>query len=161
MTTTETPTATALAETLADIRDWTVYRLANEADAGSSDFDVDGAGARFLASVRDDVLDRVEYATADADADDLGSAVESLREDAVSEIADAAPDVYNFTRWSEFVDLAAWQEDISEHGESEDLTSAAGVALYMIAERLAVAVLDTITEALTDAEDDAETDAED
>ena len=145
---TETPTATALAETLAEIRDWTVYRLANEADAGSSDFDVDGAGARFLTSVRDDVLDRVEYATADTDADDLGSAVESLKEDAIHEIADAAPDVYNFTRWSEFVDLAAWQEDISEYGEPEDLTGAAGFALYMIAERLAVAVLDTVIEAI-------------
>jgi hypothetical protein len=157
MTTTETTgTATALAETLADIKSWTVYRLSNEADAGSSDFDPDGAGARFLASVRDDVLDRVEYATADTDADALSDAVESLKEDAVHEIADAAPDVYTFTRWSEFVDLAAWQEDLSEFGETpDDLTDAAGVALYMIAERLAVAILDAITEALDDADDES------
>jgi hypothetical protein len=155
MTTTETTeTATALAETLADIKSWTVYRLANEADAGSSDFDPDGAGARFLASVRDDVLDRVEYATTETDADDLADAIEALREDAVHEIADAAPDVYTFTRWSEFVDLAAWQEDISEYGDpaGDNLTRAAGVALYMIAERLAVAIFETISEALADAE---------
>jgi hypothetical protein len=155
MTTTETTgTAAILAETLADIRTWTVYRLSNEADAGSSDFDPDGAGARFLSSVRDDVLERVEYELNTADADDLTDAVESIREDAVHEIADAAPDVYTFTRWSEFVDLAAWQEDISELGGDlgDDLTGAAGVALYIIAERLAVAILDTITEALDDTE---------
>lgn len=99
-------------------------------------------GARFLRSVEDavyELADRVGAIDTDTINDD-GS---------VHEIADAAPDVYTHTRWQEFTDLAAWQEDISEYGEidGDDLErSVAGVALYMIAERLAWALLEELAE---------------
>lgn len=73
----------------------------------------------------------------------------------MAEIADAAPDVYTHTRWQEFADLGAWQEDPTEIGsDGSDMTAAAGVCLYMIAERLAWALLGELAE--QDDEDDDE-----
>lgn len=97
------------------------YELARLADCGSPDTP-ESPGAALLLSVQDDVNDL------DARPDD----------DDTHQIADGAPDVYTYKRWQEFVDLAAWQEDLDELGGTpEDLTEAAGVALYIIARRLA------------------------
>lgn len=57
--------------------------------------------------------------------------------DVVHEIADGVVPIYTHERWLVFVDLAAYNEDVSEYGsEDTDLTAQAGVALYMIAERV-------------------------
>lgn len=64
-------------------------------------------------------------------------------EDGISETADAIVPVYTHQRWLVFVDLAAYQEDPSGLGaDTSDMTAAAGVALYMIAERLLTALLE-------------------
>lgn len=92
------------------------------------------AGAVLLAGVRDAVVEAIrDGSITEHDRDDRGQ---------LHEIADGAPSVYNHTRWREFTDLAAWQED-NEFGDwPDDLTEAAGIALYQIAERLCNALVD-------------------
>jgi hypothetical protein len=94
----------------------------------------DSPGARLLDHVRDAVSEHIEWVDEPVtDPFDYG--------DAINEIADGAPDVYTHARWLEFVDLCAYEEDPSELGaDCSDMTVAAGVALYMIAERLATAL---------------------
>ena len=65
-----------------------------------------------------------------------------LLADDIAEVADSAPSVYTAARWAQFADLAAWNEDIADYGPLDDLTASAGVALYMIAERLAAALVE-------------------
>lgn len=57
-------------------------------------------------------------------------------EDGIHELADGSVPVYNSDRWEVFVELQAWQEDISDYGNPESLTQGAGIALYAIARRL-------------------------
>lgn len=137
------------------IKDRTVYSLAGDADCASPDSET-SPGARLLTHVRDAVTDLIEYdpdAWREAvDTDD----VQSLDYNgAVSEIADGAPSVYTNTRWTEFADLAAWQEDPTELGfEGSDMTQAAGICLYMIAERLAWALIEEAKDNTPDADED-------
>jgi hypothetical protein len=98
----------------------TAFALSNMAGCGCPDA-IDSPGAQFLLGVQEMVNDRDER-----------------DEDAIHEIADSAPDVYTYTRWQEFVDVAAWNEDLDDLGGSTgDMTQDAGVALYLIASRLA------------------------
>lgn len=123
------PTSTAL--------DFNAYQLARMAECSSPD-SLDSAGAKFLVSV----LDMVNEALSDGET--LESAEDSGR---LHEIADGAPDVYTYTRWQEFVDLEAYNEDPVDLGvDPSDLTAAAGVCLYMIAERLARALFEAATD---------------
>ena len=130
-------------EAIAEVQSWTTYRLASEAECGNPD-NLDSPGAQMLDSVRRDTLERIGYAT---DSDGVID-FELLRDEAVFEIGDSAPSVYNYPRWQEFVDLAAWQEDIDESGKRDDgtidMTEQAGIALSQIAERLVNAILDFI-----------------
>lgn len=57
-------------------------------------------------------------------------------EEGIHELADGSVPIYNIDRWEAFVELQAWQEDISDYGKPESLTDGAGVALYIIARRL-------------------------
>lgn len=105
-------------------------QLARMAGCGDPDT-ADSAGSRFLFSVRDAVADAIDN--------------DEMDEDTAHEIADSAPDVYTHQRWLEFVDLAAYQEDVSEYGPTDDdLTRLAGVALYAIAERLVAALVEEV-----------------
>ena len=146
---------------LPTFRHLTTWHLANLAGCGSPDrpdgigvsppadlSTVDPSpGAKFLRSVADDLAERIAYVFADLDP--AGCDLARELEGEVQEVADAAPSVYTFTRWQEFTDLAAWQEDATELGASaDDLTGAAGVALYMIAERLALALVEAWGEEL-------------
>lgn len=105
--------------------DRTVWQLARLAECADPDT-FESAGAKFLIHVEDAVAEALE--------------ADELDEDRIHEIADSAPDVYTFQRWLEFVDLAAWQEDLDDYvpdpSMSNDMSAMAGVALYMIAERL-------------------------
>lgn len=107
---------------MSDTSTYTAFRLANMAGCACPDSDT-SAGASFLLGIELDYRERKEYGP--------------VTDDVVSEIADGAPNVYNYQRWQQFVDLAAWQEDVEDlAGGSEDMTTLAGLALYMIAERL-------------------------
>ena len=138
---------TELEEWADEWRTTSAYALAREADCGSPDSD-ESAGARMLYSVRDAVLEACEYRNVATVRE-----VEMLREDGTDhELADAGPDIYTHTRWAEFVDLAAYQEDVSEHDTRDSLTELAGVALYMICERLVAVMLESLEAYLSDSD---------
>lgn len=136
--------------TLDEIKEWT-YALSGKdlADCGDPD-SLESAGMAFLTSVRDAVVEGIEDGTFDPDSDE--------RDDYSGEIhtiADNAPDIYTHRRWQEFVDLAAYQEEPEIDGTwPEDLTQAAGVALFQIAERLAYAILREWREGLAEVSED-------
>ncbi len=103
-----------------------IYTLARLADCGDPDTP-ESDGATFLRSVESSVAEAIEYG-ADADT--------------AHEIADGCVPVYTHGVWSTFVDLQAYQEDATELGDDgSDLTKSAQIALYMIGERLATALL--------------------
>jgi hypothetical protein len=107
------------------------YRLASMADVPSPDA-ADSPAARFLERIQSDVND---LTIEDWD--------HETRYDAAHEIADGAVPIYTHERWRVFVDLCAYNEDLDEvGGSSGDMTQDAAVALYMIAERLVLALLD-------------------
>lgn len=144
---------------LPTFRDLSTWHLANLAGCGSPDRP-DGIGvsppadlstvapspgALYLRSVADDLAERIAYAFADDDPRqyDPGELPYMLA-DELHEVADAAPSIYTGARWAEFADLAAWDEDPSDIGGwPADLNDAAGMALYMIAERLAWALVES------------------
>lgn len=65
----------------------------------------------------------------------------------LSEEADSTVPIYTHERWTTFADLAAYDEDTDElAGPDTDMTSRAGIALYMIAERLIRAIIAEETE---------------
>lgn len=57
-------------------------------------------------------------------------------EEGIHELADLSVPVYTSDLWATFVELQAWQEDISDYGTPESLSQGAGIALYFIARRL-------------------------
>jgi hypothetical protein len=123
----------------------TAYGLSADAECGSPDSH-ESAGAAFLVSVRDDILDRLTSFDADdreaflRDADTL--------EDVVHEVADGAVPIYTYPKWQAFVDLQAYEEDVTDlAAENADMESRAGTALYMIAERLASTLIAEVHEA--------------
>lgn len=113
------------------IREMTAYELSRLADCGTPDHS-ESSGALFLKSIRDEVLEAFGETELD----------ESIDEDRVHQIADNAPDVYTHKRWQEFVDLQAYDEDVNDYlTGTENLTTIAGLALYVIAERLVTALV--------------------
>jgi hypothetical protein len=107
---------------------WELARLASCADPDA----IDSWGAEWLRGVASEVE---EIRAAREEGHDLA--------DLIHERADARVPVYTWDRWATFVDLGAWSEDLSEIGDgtSCDMTADAGVALYLIAERLLFALL--------------------
>ncbi|AGM12245.1 OCR-like antirestriction protein [Streptomyces phage Danzina] len=130
---------------LRDIKQYGAYRLASLADTGTPENHW-SEGGKLLISVRDSVLEAVEFELDSAAS--LAEAAEAVRDgDSLGEIADGAPSVYTATLWKEYVDLDAWQEDLSEYGEPNwDMTKNAGLAIFLIAHRLATVLLDEIIE---------------
>lgn len=133
-----------LVQNVADeLRDLNAYQLSRRADCASPD-SLDSAGALFLTSVRDGVLELITWdATRWVEVVE-GDDVQSINDDGgVSQIADDAPDVYTYRMWAEFVDLSAYLEDPPEYGvDRSDMEQSARVCLYMIAERLAFVLMD-------------------
>lgn len=113
------------------VREWTenpadlnVWQLAELAECASP-ISADSHGGRWLADLRDDWIESTQE---DDDRD---------RDDIIHERVDGCIPIYNWPRWATFADLGAWQEDLDEvGGVTSDMTQNAGVALYMIGERL-------------------------
>lgn len=123
-------------------REVNVYELADLADCAGPDTR-ESAGAEFL---RDIYAAATEYRDGYA-ADDS---------DAASEIADGTVPVYTGEVWAAFVDLSAWREDPTELGyDGSDMEQAAKVCLYMIGERLAIALMEQASETDEDETDEA------
>lgn len=121
------------------------YVLAGLAESGSPD-ERDSAGATFLLGVASAVGEMLDYKP-------LAEGMDASEyADEISELADSAVPVYTHTIWTTFVDLAAYQEDPTELADMSDIQGAAKVCLYIIAERLAYALLNERIEALADAD---------
>lgn len=108
------------------------FRLARMADC----LDPDGRatpGAEFLYSVAHATAEAIEYKGEDFDPDTFND------DGMIDQIADGAPSVYTHERWQQFVDLGAYREDAEDFGG--DLTCMAGMALCLIAQRLAEAIV--------------------
>ena len=117
------------------------YVLAGMADCATPDTPT-SPGAQYLDRVARDVLDWWE----DADADDRES-IADYPHDVVAELGDQAVPIYTRDIWAAFVDLGAYAEDPTELGEDgSDMERAAAACLYLIGERLAVALLAELVE---------------
>lgn len=109
------------------------YVLAGYAECGTPERP-DSPGAQFLLAVQDDAREAWNEATND-DRLDLTDEAHMVADDAVP--------IYTHDVWATFVDLAAYQEDPTEHGtDGSDMEQAAKMCLYMIAERLAITLWD-------------------
>jgi hypothetical protein len=118
--------------------------IAQAADVAFPDF----APARtWLTDVRDAAFESLSEAVTETGFD----AAEAY--DTVHEIADGIVPIYTHARWSVFVDLAAYTEEIGDYytpSDSIDMTAAAGVALYLIAERVIVHIFAAAETALAE-----------
>lgn len=117
-------------EHLRSLAPWALARMAECLDSDTED----SPGAKFLARVRDSVVDDWEWLTENDSAPDYFGAV--------SEIAEGCVPTYTHDLWATFVDLGAYDEDVTDHGPIESLDQAARVALYLIAERLVYALVE-------------------
>jgi hypothetical protein len=130
---------------LEDIKGRHVYSLARDAETLDPDGE-DSPGARLLSSVRDSVIEAVEYKVSEGLT--LVEAAEDVRDgDELGEIADGAPSVYTHQVWTEFLDLGGYREDLEPHDLNvDDLNKIPGIALYHIAYRLASTLLEEIAD---------------
>lgn len=99
------------------------WELSRMAGCGNPDSE-DSNGARWLLRVASDLPDLLKS---------------DYPEDDIAEYADGAVPVMTHNRWEVFTDLCAYEEDISDFGADYPeggMTAQAGVALYMIADRL-------------------------
>lgn len=124
-----------------EIRDMSVYELATMAGCGSPDSS-SSPGGRFLDCVRDNIVQAIDEGRITlSDHNDRGQ---------ISEISDDAPSVYTHGRWEQFLDLGAYSEDCEiSDAWPNDLTEAAGMALYQIADRLGYALAQAYAEGWT------------
>lgn len=138
-----------ITEAIASIKGLSAYSLASMADTHCPD-NLESAGASFLTGVRDGVAEDLEYYSGGdySEFEELSELVDAIRElDAFHETADGAPSIYTYTRFQEFADLCAWQEDLDDvTGGGENMEQLAGLALYVIAERLVNALLDYVAD---------------
>lgn len=127
-----------MSRAVTSIKGLTPYDLADMADVASPD-NLKSAGAEFLTSIRDDVMEAWERE--EFDDEDRGN-----DGDRTHEIADAAPDIYSHRRMLELIDLAAYNEEIEAElvGSDPTMIDLAGLALYQVAERLVAALLEEL-----------------
>ena len=115
------------------VKDWSAFRLSNEVGISSAP-PTESQGSKFLESVRDAFIERMEFQRSDA----LGAW--RISEDAVDiihEVVNGCVPAYRDLIWEAFVGLRAWSEDLAELGGPEtDMTKNAETALYMIGCRL-------------------------
>lgn len=153
-----------------NIEQATIYTLANDADCASPD-STDSPGAGLLNTVRTMVLESWAEAMPSDERGDVRELLDVDWSDTAHTIADGAPSVYTYELWTQFVDLAAWQEldevigdgllDISSDNPTFAIPD---VCLYSIARRLALVLLESLVDALqTDVDnlDEADDEADD
>lgn len=138
------------AEIIDRIKDYNPFQLACDAECHGPDGNAT-SGALLLTTVRDGVRELLEEADDDwreAFASDESHANYSGE---LAQIADDAPDTYTPTMWAEFVELGAFNEDPTELGfEGEDMDRGARICLYLIADRLAHALIDEVHQEFTE-----------
>lgn len=114
------------------------YELARVAEVQSPD-SLESPGALFLLSVQDAVTEHLTYEQSIGHEYSTVVGGSMIADDCVTTLESHG----TYGKWQAFVDLLAFQEDTSDLGAPEDMNQGADWALYMIAERLAVALLET------------------
>jgi hypothetical protein len=124
-----------------EIKQYGPYSLAGKADVTAPDGH-GSPGAIFLIDIRDAVVEAFE---------EYGE-VDERKQD---EIADGAASVMTHEKWQQFVDLAAYSEDLEGYGTPTDegINGYPGLALYVIAHRLVSLLVEEIDEASTETEE--------
>lgn len=133
--------------TIQTIKDMTVYSLAAElgTQLASGPDAEDSPGAKWLASLRDAVVEQIEWLTSqDADVDVAAAAAALLDEH--HEQADGAVEIYTFNRWAVFTELGMWQVEVEDLASASDLTEAAAQAQYAAADLLIRALCEALIE---------------
>lgn len=122
------------------------YELSRLADCGEPD-KPDSLGAQFLLGVQDAVNEALTP----------GNVYEEGN-DAAHEIADNAVPVYTYIKWQTFVDLCAWQEDLDDWigSGTKDIDDLSNIALYIIAERLAMLLFEEASQPDVESETDVD-----
>ena len=126
------------------------FRLSLKAGVESPDA-VDSPGAQFLASVRDALVEWVEYAR---DIYDVQSLPETAQYDALEEV-DATVPVYTHSLWQTFTDLAAYDDESAGEFDGGTMTETVSYVLARIAERLFVVLAEEYVSAYVAAQDEA------
>ena len=129
------------------INNLNAYRLARIADTAPPDA-LGSPGAQFLTTVRDSLVEWVEY-NRDEDIETLGdraaneALIETLgaraQDDALEQVDSTVP-AYTHQLWQTFIDLAAYTDEASDEFEGGDMTDGASYILARIAERLFMAL---------------------
>lgn len=110
-------------------------QLAYHADCATPDSDTSN-GAAYLYRVRDAIVESLTYAIEHNDTYD---------NDDIHQQIDGTVPIYTHAMWATFVDLAAYNVDVTDYGTDDSNTdSRAAVALYVIGETLAAALLDIV-----------------
>ena len=136
------------------------WKLASTADCAAPDRDAN-EGIEFLCGLFDSFIDTIEFTAIDeidaqADGYDIRKELDRVE---WHETADSAVPVYTHRKWQTFVQLAAYDEDVSElvHGREITGDDVCNAALYIIADRL----MRALTSELCDLCDTAEAEAAD
>lgn len=98
----------------------------------------------FYEHIRDGYAEAIEWAEGKPD------------EDAVTEIADGAPSIYNWTRMMEAIGTGAYLEPSDLASGEEDMVTLAGYVLYELAERVLYELGERYDEIAEELDDDAE-----
>lgn len=125
------------------VRGATVYSIAHAADVYLPDSD-NSPGAEWLRTLRDAAVETF-------DLDDNGGEVSDTVSQMLAENEGDAPYVIGTHRaWSVFVDLGAYNEDLTDLGyesiPANDLSKAVDLALYQVAERVLYGALEALAQ---------------
>lgn len=124
---------------ISDIRDMSVYYLADLADCGSPDASA-SPGGKFLDEIREALLEDIEDENnGETVLERLQYVLESGRD---REVIQGAVDYRTHQMWLSFVDLCAYEEELD--GEYTDLESQCFAALEQIGQRLVSALTQEI-----------------
>ena len=132
------------------INNFSAYRLSLKAGVESPDA-LDSHGAQFLTSVRDALVEWVDY--------NLDETIETLSEkaqDDAFEQVDATVPAYTHQLWQTFTDLAAYDDESAGEFAGGTMTETVSYILVRIAERLFVALAEEYVAAYGNGEDDDE-----
>lgn len=115
----------------------TVWQLSRMAGCYDPDSLV-SPGAEFLLRIEADTVVAIEEAEPSDDNSDIAH-----------QVADTAVPIGTFDKWRTFVDLGAWEQDVSDYinwqsddPNGTDMTTQATVALYVIGNQLASALIE-------------------
>lgn len=134
-------------EMRADVTAWldmldsaTSYRISGYSDGIGSPDNHDSPGADWLRHRRDAIVDAVRNGAL-VIGGDIGPDDDAIGE-WITGAADDANEIYTHRRWLVFADLTMYEVDIDDlRGDDTDMTELAGLAQYVAAEQIFVAMI--------------------